>query len=212
MPGKNKSAYYTLEEPVPIPVEDIAELKMNLEIDYVNIDEDCNTLGMMIFSDGPVELYDKETDEYIKRPYSKGTLLVESDLSETGNRGRERFTIAHEMVHWNKHQLRFMTLAYQDKTMAKVCRCPQEKTYRPKTPDEWMEWQADNLAAAILMPAEMFKQKAEELSSAYEVGENINDSIWSDIIRDFIISDLANAFQVSRQAAEIRLTTLGVNI
>jgi len=55
------------EKPMPVPVEDIAELKMDLEIDYVNIDKDCDTLGMMIFSDGSVELYDKETDQYIRR-------------------------------------------------------------------------------------------------------------------------------------------------
>ena len=27
-----------------------------------------------------------------------------------------------------------------------------------RTPEDWMEWQADNLAAAILMPAEMFRK------------------------------------------------------
>ena len=90
-----------LKEPMAIPVEDIAELKMGLEIDYVNIDRNCDTLGMMIFSDGCVELYDKDTQQNIVRQYKKGTLLVESDLSEIANRGRERFTVTHEMVHWD---------------------------------------------------------------------------------------------------------------
>lgn len=141
-------------------------------------------------------------------------MIVESDICETGNRGRERFTIDHEMVHWDKHQLRFSALSYQDKTMAKACPCPKEKAYKPKTPEEWLEWQADNLAAAILMPAEMFKQKSEEIKSTYQVGEKINDYMWrgfsSEMIRDVIIDELATTFQVSKQAAEIRVNTLEV--
>lgn len=210
--------YYpkALVSPVPVPVEDIAELKMNLEIDYVNIDEACETLGMMIFSDGVVKIYDKNTDNYIMRGYKKGTLLVERDITDTGNRGRERFTITHEMVHWDKHQLRFMALSHKDKTMAKAFRCPKEKVYNPKTPEEWMEWQADNLAAAILMPAEMFKQKAEELKGQYQVGHRINNFMWQgyspEIIRDIITGELANTFEVSKQAADIRVNTLGIHI
>lgn len=205
--------YYpkALEEPMPVPVEDIAELKMGLEIDYVNIDADLKTLGMMVFSDGPVELYDKETGQYIRRNYSKGTLLVERDLCGTGNRGRERFTITHEMVHWEKHKLRFMMLSLKDKNLAKACRCPQEKSYTPKTPEEWMEWQADNLAAAILMPAEMFKQKAAEVKYKYRA-ENVRRIFGGEgIIREAKIGELAGAFKVSRQAAEIRINTLGVS-
>ncbi|MFA9423467.1 MAG: ImmA/IrrE family metallo-endopeptidase [Sedimentibacter sp.] len=205
-----------LEKPMAVPVEDIAEFKMHLGIDYVNINKNCDVLGMMIFSDGPVELYDKNIDKYIRRDYIKGTLLVEKDLSETSNRGRERFTIAHEMVHWDKHQLRFMALFYKDKITAKAYRSSQEKIYNPKTPEEWMEWQADNLAAAILMPADMFKLKSEELKIKQQASEEINGfmrrGFGSGNSRDFIIDELASTFQVSKQAAMIRINTLKINI
>lgn len=46
-----------LRQPMPLPVEDIAELQMGLDIDYVNITDDCRTLGMMIFSGGVTEIY-----------------------------------------------------------------------------------------------------------------------------------------------------------
>lgn len=205
-----------LRQPMPLPVEDIAELQMGIDIDYVNITEDCRTLGMMIFSDGITEIYDKDTGQYINQKVTRGTMLVESDLND--NRGRERFTIAHEMVHWDKHQLRFTTLSYHDKTLAKACRCPKDKVLKAKTPDEWLEWQADNLAAAILMPAEMFRLKTEELKNKYQgkVGKKINDFMWKGfspaIIKDFIIDDLAETFQVSRQAAQIRCNTLQLAI
>ena len=197
-----------LEKPMPIPVENIAELKMELDIDYVHIDEDCRTLGMMIFSDGPVELYDKQAGQYIRRSYRKGTLLVESNLSEAGSRGRERFTIAHEMVHWEKHQPRFEMLALRDQTLARACRCPRAKTNRTRTPEEWMEWQADHLAAAILMPAEMFKQRAAEFKLKYLAGVKYNNFPWGfspSVIKDLVVNDLADAFEVSRQAAVAQL-------
>lgn len=205
-----------LKDPMPVPVEDIAELKMDLEIDYVNIDKACETLGMMIFSDGAVKLYDQESGQYVLRPYKRGTLLVESDISDVSNRGRERFTITHEIVHWHIHKLRFTMMGLIDESLAKACRCPKEKTYNPKSPEEWMEWQADNLAAAILMPAEMFKRKAMEFKSSFNVGSKINDTMWlgfsPSIINDFIIDGLADTFHVSKQAAEIRIKTLGIEL
>lgn len=210
--------YYpeALENPIPLPVEDIAELKMGLEIDYVNIDEDLSILGMMIFSDGIVELYDHDKEEYILREYDGGTLLVENNITDAGNRGRERFTIAHEMIHWHIHRPRFALMALKDKSLARACRCPEEKVSNRKTPEDWMEWQADNLAAAILMPAEMFRKKAIELKSSYKVGRPLNNNMWlgfsPEIIVDFIISDLSNAFQVSKQAAEIRVKTLEIQL
>lgn len=210
--------YYpeALENPIPLPVEDIAELKMSLEIDYVNIDKDCSTLGMMIFSAGIVDLYDSDKEKYVSRKYDKGTLLVESNITDAGNRGRERFTIAHEIIHWHIHKSRFALMALKDKSLARACRCPQEKAYKPKTPEDWMEWQADSLAAAILMPAEMFRQKANELKSNHKIGKKLNDYMWlgfsPEIIKDFIIDELATAFQVSKQAAEIRVKTLEIQL
>lgn len=208
-----------LDQPMPVPVEDIAELEMGLDIDYVHIDKNCETLGMMLFSDGPVELYDMESDQYIRRRYSKGTLLVARELAEVGNAGRERFTIAHEMVHWDKHQMRFLMLSFKDKATAKAARCPRSKTYthKKKTPDDWMEWQADNLAAAILMPASMFRKKAWESRSQYKIGKTDNGYIWRggyppSAVTEFVVDDLANTFKVSKQAAEIRLNNLGIRL
>lgn len=205
-----------LEKPMALPVEDIAELKMNLNIDYVNIDEDYGTLGMMIFSKGVLELYDHDNAKYVPRMYDKGTLLVESNIIDVGNRGRERFTIAHEIIHWYIHKPRFALMALKDKSLARASRCPKEKVYSPKTPEEWMEWQADNLAAAILMPAKMFRQKAMELKSNYNIGSPLKNNMWlgfsPDMIDELIIYELSRVFKVSQQAAEIRAKTLNIEL
>ncbi|TYO92292.1 ImmA/IrrE family metallo-endopeptidase [Desulfallas thermosapovorans] len=204
-----------LVEPMPVPVEEIAELEMNLDIDYVHIAEDGSTLGMMIFTGGNVQLYHQETGRYTWQHYEAGTMLVESSLTEAGNRGRERFTIAHEMVHWDRHRIRFLMLSPRNGQLAGACRCPRERVCRPRTPEEWMEWQADNLAAAILMPAEMFKRKALEFRAMYDAGDlfdgcSFSEILGEDITRQAIINDLAQFFQVSRQAAQIRGVRLKV--
>lgn len=76
-----------------------------------------------------------------------------------------------------------MALSYKDKTLAKVCRCPKDKSYKPKTPEEWVEWQADNLAAAILMPSAMFKKRIEELKKAYKTGKKLMILCGKDIVQ-----------------------------
>lgn len=46
---------------------------MGDEIDYVNSDKGCETLGMMIFSNDLVELYGRDTGQTILRLYKKVT-------------------------------------------------------------------------------------------------------------------------------------------
>ena len=67
---------------------------------------------MMIFSEGVVS-YMIMIRKYVPRIYDKGTLLVESNINDTGNRGRERFTIAHEIIHWHIHKPRFALMALE---------------------------------------------------------------------------------------------------
>ena len=66
------------------------------------------------------------------------------------------------------------------------------------------------------MPAEMFRIKAEELRGKYKAGKRINDFMWrglsSEIIRELIIDELASTFEVSKQAAGIRLNTLEISM
>ena len=41
-----------------------------------------------------------------------------------------------------------------------------------KSPEEWIEWQADNFASSLLMPKEVFKFKYEELKKKIFEEEN----------------------------------------
>ena len=74
-----------------------------------------------------------------------------------------------------------------------------------------MEWQADSLAAALLMPGNVFCSFARSVMCKYGItGRHIVNNFYVNKgkVRD-IISDIARAFNVSYRAAQIRMLHLG---
>ncbi|MDQ0151525.1 DNA-binding Xre family transcriptional regulator [Moryella indoligenes] len=69
---------------------------------------------------------------------------------------------------------------------------------------DWMEWQAKGVAPRILMPAKTTRMKADELLAEYGGASEAG-------IVDYenVIDELAELFDVSRQAAKVRLIDLG---
>lgn len=199
--------YYpiALEKPMPIPIEEIVEFQMGLDIDYVGLSEDISILGMMAFSDGIVEIYKRDTDEYVYQQVKRGSMLIESELCN--NRGRERFTITHEAVHWDKHQIPFTILNHRAATPLVAYRCLNGYVRRRlKTSEDWLEWQADSITAGILMPKKMFILKAQEFIKQYEQTEI--GMLPFEIIEELVVSELSQFFVVSKQAATIRWNNL----
>lgn len=69
---------------------------------------------------------------------------------------------------------------------------------------DWMEWQAKGVAPRILMPEKTTRMKVDELLSEYGGSEKA-----SIIDYENVIDELAELFDVSRQAAKVRLIELG---
>ena len=69
---------------------------------------------------------------------------------------------------------------------------------------DWMEWQAKGIAPRILMPAKMTCLKTDELLSEYGGSEKASTTAYENVI-----DVLAELFDVSRQAAKVRLIDLG---
>ena len=184
-----------LISPIPVPIETIASTGMGLVVKYVSITEDLSELGKIFFTDGSTDIYLKETDEYRTVEVKRGTIFIDNDVQAKRNKGSERFTLAHECVHWDKHRMYHLLQSTADKSTAVVHRCPN-KTFtenNARTDEEWMEWQVDGIAAAILMPREVFLKKAQEIA--------IKE-------KEQLVSKIAAYFRVSEQAAEIRLSEL----
>lgn len=199
-----------LKSPIIVPIEKIARESMGLIVERVSITEDLSELGKIFFTDGITEVYIKESDEYIRKMVRKGTVFIDIDVIEKRNCGCERFTLAHECVHWEKHKMYHLLQTCVSKNIAVAHRCPDktvtEKTAR--TEEDWMEWQADGIAASILMPRETFKKKADEIVSKLRKIKISNGSI----ISELLIKEISTYFNVSEQAAKIRLSELKYDI
>jgi len=108
----------------------------------------------------------KENDIYIIR------------VNRYESRERQRFTIAHELAHFFLHRDIIDRSGIQDNVL-----------YRSGEP-EIVEFEANRLAANILMPSNLIKEKLKEYR-----GE----------LNDEIIEQLDKEFEVSKGAMEIRL-------
>lgn len=103
---------------------------------------------------------------------------------------RQRFTIAHECGHFVLHSAtselfidkRYMALFRRDRISA--------------TGDNNQEVQANRFAAALLMPAELIRK--EVAFTDFDLGD------------EEAITELAEKFQVSKQAMSLRLASLGI--
>ena len=212
-------------EPNAVNIERLAEKHLGIRLDYAHLSNNGSILGMMIFQDCSVPLY-LPNEKTIKIFEAKaGTAMIEHSLTEDRNRGRIRFTIAHECAHWILHRptlkvvpkrpsLNLQQTSDQE-DLAIVCR---KVTTKPKLPGErtamdWKEWQADNLASALLMPSAavhtFMKDYTRRLSEKTkfmfaDYGEQYVQAQTSSLLRQ-----LAALFQVSERTAEIRLNRLG---
>jgi hypothetical protein len=175
--------YFFKGDAQAVPIELIAE-DYGLEIDFMRLSYNGDLLGRMIFDDGVIEYYNTKSDRYDLVEATAGTMMIESSLLDRPQfNGRLRFTIAHELAHWILHKRIFKGT----KAMAAY----QRSDKRTKNS---IEFQANYLASAFLMPAPSLKR-------AY------NQSRFD---KCDVISKLAKIFEVSKEAMRIRLKELGL--
>lgn len=108
------------------------------------------------------------------------------------NRGRFRFTCAHEAFHALIHGSLFQG---SGKLICYEQHIREDVGEQPKTGD-YTEWQANRGAAALLMPRSIFEECIKQVClKSHEL--------------NYLVNDLATRFDVSKLAAKIRLQTLG---
>lgn len=117
---------------------------------------------------------------HIKRN-GEGGYLIRINRHET--RERQRFTLAHEIAHFLLHQDEIDRLpdGIEDNVL-----------YRSGAPEQ-KEYEANRLAADLIMPARLVETELEALGTP---------------VSDEIIDRIAEIFQVSKAAMEIRLSNV----
>ncbi len=214
-----------LKTPQPTPIENFVELYLDLSVDYHNLSPDGNVLGMIAFNDGFVEVYDENNNKQLIE-VSQGTVFIDNYLLDESQKGRCRFTFGHEPGHWvfhrhkyliNKNQLSLFDLPDEPQKVYVKCHKKDVGNISRRSSgfcddDEWMEWHADYFSSAILMPKKIFKLAADEfmgklgLKRDYFQRTGIPTAFSN---ARMLILELAKTFEVSLQAAAVRLYKLG---
>ncbi len=185
-------------------IEQFAEQYMNLELKYTRLSGIGDVLGLTAYADTEY----RYTEDGVERsiPLLKSQILLDTSLAPNlyrdTNRNRRRFTIAHECA----HQILFrMENAENRAVCRKLYSMGEPYSLRDlKSREDWNEWQANALAAALLMPSEEIKRSIGHRSKeliCYEGRFTAMDR--------HDLDNLCHSLLVSRQAMTIRLRQLG---
>lgn len=188
----------------PIDVYAVIENCLDVPYDWKYLTPDQSVLGMTAYNAGYIWVWDKPYYKDGMRPYQlvleKGTIVIDSTLTEGNNRGRENFTVMHEIFHQVLH---------------KPCFRREPPDYIHETTDvavngkkklvtalDIIEYQANTRAAAFLMPRDLTTSVFKKMYSGSERMYSIQP------LAKRIISDMAEEFNVSNTAMKYRLQNL----
>lgn len=164
--------------PTAVPIEDMIEAH-GLVLEFQCLRKNGRILGKTIFDDGWEAVYDLDNREYTLFPVKAGTILIDASLCcEDASTGRLRFTCAHELAHWILHKKLYIGTG-------------ESAAHAPAIKEDDMEIQANILASALLMPMPQVKRCFYQ----FRTGRS----------NQALVADMAEVFQVSRQAMRIRL-------
>ncbi len=197
-----------LIEPREIDVDRFVTRYLHMGLDYKYLSHCGVYLGTTIFTSSdkiPIYVPEKNRAEYIH--VDAHTIIIDELLLGDRQEHRYRFTLGHEASHGVLHEQFFIrkegtSSYYEEEAVGIRCRSDSYEI-REKSSVKWtdlrrVEWQANRLSAAILMPKSMV---------AVMVARN---PIRGDFMRQL---DLAHAmgeqFNVSPEAAYYRLIDLG---
>ena len=164
---------------IPVPVEDIIDLKLKVDI--------VPTPGLRRSFD---------VDAFITSDLT--TVYVDDSIYES-NPNRYRFSLAHEIAHALLHddiykKLKFSNIAEWKRAVTSI----PEKDYG------WIEWQAYALAGLILVPSEALEEQFKRATSRLsKVGLSVRKA--TEAARHMLAGNLAQDFQVSTRVIEKRL-------
>ena len=210
-----------LTSPLPFDTVDFMENHLGLTIKNCFIGGlDSDILGMIVMTDMlPIPSLDRLYKPTILEE-TFGTVLISSSLLSREKTPRRRYTEAHEAAHFILHKDFYDWLdrkyanARSEYLRHTACRIGEPKNFKPRTDSEWREWQADKLAAALLMPKGPFIEHFRRVISALGVQKGYLSMERPEDVRIYasVRNYIADTFVVSRTAAEIRMKNLNLLI
>lgn len=210
---------HNLECPAPLNTAGLLEdyLGLTVKRKYIGTME-SGILGLIVMSDiAEIPSYDDMFRQTVLEE-TYGTVLISACLTGMENVPRRRYTEAHEGSHYLLHRPYYQKLEEisgcktANPSAYIACRKVELHEKKPKNDIEWLEWQADTLAASLLMPKDIFYFyvrsviRRHGISRGYLIAGAYPDKRQA---RD-IISEIAGTFHVSYRATQIRMLHLGL--
>lgn len=139
---------------------------------------------------------------------SRPRVRIARELSESRRENRLRTTLTHELGHVVLHDFLLRVSQNQAQLIGFVQRqptqCKRENILNARSVD-WLEWQAGYASGAFLMPQTPVREIVQE---TVEATRSFGKIFTSSAVGRELISQVQNKFQVSAEAARIRLLKL----
>lgn len=184
------------------PIDWLATDYLGLRVSYARLSDDGSICGLTAYTDTEYAATCQGVTRLI--PLKANEVLLDSSFMEPGQVrarcGKRRFTLAHECA----HQILFQMESDE-------ARQARRETYSPrtayslrdlKTREDWNEWQANALGAALLMPQREIDRAMDYLARGRRL---INYGGWFNYGDRAVLSQLCQTLGVSKSAAVIRL-------
>ena len=188
------------------PIDQFARDYLGLEVSFAKLSQDGSICGVTAYADTECRI-EEGGEARILRLRQNQVILDESFIQPGQVRklcGKRRFTLAHECAHQLLYQCASddAKVAFRGKYAAHTAYSMRDL----KTREDWNEWQANALGAAILMP-----QKEIDLAMwRYAKGRKLTDYEGKFTYSDRLaLSLVCQSLGVSGSAAVIRLRQLG---
>lgn len=191
-----------------IDVYDVIEKLLDVPYDWKYLTPDQSVLGATAFNPGyiwawPEPVYRDGMKPY-KLPVEKGTILIEATLTERGNRGRENFTVMHEVFHQILHQKCFRNEPANYAHFSRTAEYNSDGHKKLVTAIDYIEYQANHCAACFLMPRELVIETYEKMFSKRSF------DVLKEIYINNLVRDMAFEFNSSETAMKYRLDNLNL--
>ena len=185
-----------------VDVNVLAEM-LGLKIEYVNITRDGSILGQTSSGRVWTEIYDDNMNKLFIELDGSTILVDKRLLSSAKITGRKNFTITHEIAHQIINRLYPEMYDTQNRIF-----CDYRRSTKPKKEIvDWREWQADALAAALLLPLDVLQDSM----FVFGLGEKMKMLSRKYSSTNFgFFCEMADYLQVSRTALSYRMEQLGL--
>lgn len=176
---------------------------LGFTVDYQYLTRDGSILGETTASKMWITVYDSDRTEMLYELDDRIILIEKRLLLNPRNIGRKNFTIAHELA----HQIINRGFPEYHGVECRVFRDYRRSVKPQKKVVDWHEWQADALAAALLLPPDAVR----DAMFLFGLGEKMKV-----LSRKYSrykyerFCDMAEYLQVSRTALAYRMEQLGL--